>query len=533
MVNKLAVFLLALSPAFGQTPTSAATDKPASVEGVVVNSLTGEPLPRVHVLLSGMNMDPRQYGAISTADGKFSITDIVPGKYVPTARRVGFVAPPSSYVTETLDLKAEDKKTDLKLKLIPTSAITGHITDSEGAPVEGANVTAENSGITQSSTTDDKGEYRIGGLAPGKYRVKAGIRNQVPLGPETRTDGTEEINHATTYYPGSVDARTSSRVEVRAAVEVSGVDIRLARYPWIRVSGHVIGLPPGVVGTVNAQLGMFYGTNGMLHKDGSFEIWRLDPGKYTLTASWNNSDRLKLQSTKTMIEVAGSNIENVEIRILPPVNLAGHLEFDDDQARQIPQPPRQIAQPQPSRPRYTQQRTVFLSELGTRSMGASPAVVGPDDTFTLTNVPPSRYRVEVTPGGAYVKSVRLGSVATDGPVLDLSQGASGDLSLLLSSATGSVSGIVQDDSAAGARIVLVPADGDFLQPRRYAVAQADGSYSFTGLPPGPYQIVAVQESDNDLVMQQNGIDFYEGLMDDIEVHSGDKITKDLRRRVPN
>jgi hypothetical protein len=316
-------------------------------------------------------------------------------------------------------------------------------------------------------------------------------------------------------------------------VEVSGVDIRLARYPWIRVSGHVIGLPPGVVGTVNAQLGMFYGTNGMLHKDGSFEIWRLDPGKYTLTASWNNSDRLKLQSTKTMIEVAGSNIENVEIRILPPVNLAGHLEFDDDQARQIPQPPRQIAQPQPSRPRYTQQRTVFLSELGTRSMGASPAVVGPDDTFTLTNVPPSRYRVEVTPGGAYVKSVRLGSVATDGPVLDLSQGASGDLSLLLSSATGSVSGIVQDDSAAGARIVLVPADGDFLQPRRYAVAQADGSYSFTGLPPGPYQIVAVQESDNDLVMQQNGIDFYEGLMDDIEVHSGDKITKDLRRRVPN
>jgi hypothetical protein len=132
-----------------------------------------------------------------------------------------------------------------------------------------------------------------------------------------------------------------------------------------------------------------------------------------------------------------------------------------------------------------------------------------------------------------VKSVRLGSVATDGPVLDLSQGASGDLSLLLSSATGSVSGIVQDDSAAGARIVLVPADGDFLQPRRYAVAQADGSYSFTGLPPGPYQIVAVQESDNDLVMQQNGIDFYEGLMDDIEVHSGDKITKDLRRRVPN
>jgi len=79
----------------------------------------------------------------------------------------------------------------------------------------------------------------------------------------------------------------------------------------------------------------------------------------------------------------------------------------------------------------------------------------------------------------------------------------------------------------------VPADSDFLQPRRYAVAQADGSYSFTGLPPGPYQIVAVQESDNDLVMQQNGIDFYEGLMDDIEVHSGDKITKDLRRRVPN
>jgi uncharacterized protein (DUF2141 family) len=66
----------------------------------------------------------------------------------------------------------------------------------------------------------------------------------------------------------------------------------------------------------------------------------------------------------------------------------------------------------------------------------------------------------------------------------------------------------------------------------YVTAGADGSYSFAGLAPGSYKIVAVQESDNDAVTQQFGLESYDGLMDEIEIHAGEKVTRDLRRQTP-
>ncbi len=55
-------------------------------------------------------------------------------------------------------------------------SITGHVTDSEGRPVQGANVwassTAMPGGGIRSSTTDADGGYVITGLLVGDYRVQ-------------------------------------------------------------------------------------------------------------------------------------------------------------------------------------------------------------------------------------------------------------------------------------------------------------------------------------------------------------------------
>ena len=136
----------------------------ASVDGVVVNSLTGAHLARVQVTLKDPAVNPAglQYGARTTEDGRFSISGIKPGSYSVTAEHVGFSAPRSASGHIVVALKAGDETGDVRVNLDPAGAITGRITDAHGDPLEHAEVTVE--GVTnKEATTDDKGQFRIGG----------------------------------------------------------------------------------------------------------------------------------------------------------------------------------------------------------------------------------------------------------------------------------------------------------------------------------------------------------------------------------
>jgi hypothetical protein len=95
------------------------------------------------------------------------------------------------------------------------------------------------------------------------------------------------------------------------------------------------------------------------------------------------------------------------------------------------------------------------------------AKIGDDDSFRLENVQAGRYHVSVAGmNGVYVKSMRLAQMEIDGSVLDLTHGVTAgdgsggpELSLSISSATGSVSGTVRNDNGAteGASVALFDA----------------------------------------------------------------------------
>ena len=64
----------------------------AQVEGRVVNSLNGEPVPKATVILRAHDEEHGQSYADETgADGRFSIDDVAPGDYAVLAERDGFV----------------------------------------------------------------------------------------------------------------------------------------------------------------------------------------------------------------------------------------------------------------------------------------------------------------------------------------------------------------------------------------------------------------------------------------------------------
>jgi protocatechuate 3,4-dioxygenase beta subunit len=503
-------------------PVPTAWAQSAAVEGIATNSLTGAPLPRVHVILR----DPGdtaaiQYGALTTEDGKFSIQSIKPGTYAVTGSRMGFVM--ASGARLTLSLKAEDRNGDLRVKLTPVGAISGRVRDSEGNPLEGAAVIVEGSSVRNEFITDEKGHFRIGGLAPGKYRVRARhesvFKRAIYMRPEIRADGSAEVHNATTYYPGVLTAKQAEKVEVRPGEETSDIDIHLVGVPFVRVSGKALEVPPearqryaDVTMPDSCCLGV------QLNSEGKFEIWGLDPGKYTVSARWDGAGGEEtfmgriVRTAPVAFEVAGSNVDNLELRVIPDSDIAGRLAFETPDGTQ-PVPERKI----------------------TLGPGAS-APIAEDDTFQLKKIPAGRYGVGLSWDTAYVKSMQLGSQWIDGEVLDLSNGSGGAaLTLLLSPATGSVSGIVRDDKGnrAEARIVLVRDEEAGSFHARYASAHKDGIYSFPNLPPGSYKLVAVSEDDADLIAPKPGwsepdLSDYDDAMQTIEIHAAEKASRDLK-----
>jgi hypothetical protein len=146
---------------------------------------------------------------------------------------------------------------------------------------------------------------------------------------EIMADGSLQLRDASTYYPGVLAAGQAQRVEVKPAAESTGVDIQLAGVPFVRVSGKVIDFPRGEEGY--ATLGSRSMGGGMGHPikpDGSFEFWGPDPGKYTLTAGWGAREGPRTSTAPIQIEVAGSNVDNIELRVAPELDIAGRLQGD-------------------------------------------------------------------------------------------------------------------------------------------------------------------------------------------------------------
>jgi len=528
--HALACALTAAAVGFAQgVPSQPANEKPASVAGEVRNAVDGLPVQRAHVTLRRFNNGGwDRYGALTGAEGKFAMANLPPGNYNVMMERVGFMDLNGQAAT-ALVLKAGEKKDELRLKLTPTGTITGRVLDGEGKPVEYIQVRAEAGGRWErGGVTDDRGVYRIGGLRPGKYRVRADVQ-EIPVPPEIRTDRTVEVHYSATYHPNVLGERSATRVLVGAAVEVSGIDIHLVRTPILHVSGKVAGMPedaPNVVVMLQPAGSMGRGGGGGLVKqDGAFEIWRPGPGKYTVRATCNNGG-ISLSSAPVEIEIGDSDVENLQLRLVAPEDIRGRVEYLDEDARNPPQPPGRQTSQRPPPPR----RITMHNPDGGQSM-PSAELTG-DGAFTLLMVPPGKYRLLIGGAGVYVKSIQLGQTSMEGGSLDLRNGSGGaPLTVWVASATGTVGGTVSDEKGpvAGARVLLREDTTGLMNPA-FSMTNQLGTYTFTGVAPGKYTILMVDDAD--LGGLGPGIPEDDDVTESIEVADHQTVNKDLKRRDP-
>src|SRR5206468_8364507 len=80
---------------------------------------------------------------------------------------------------------------------------------------------------------NDLGEYRIVGLAPGRYYLRASYGTPVMF------DQTAAEDYVPTYYPGTADATLAVPIDATAGSEFRNNDFSLAKTRTVRIRGHV------------------------------------------------------------------------------------------------------------------------------------------------------------------------------------------------------------------------------------------------------------------------------------------------------
>ncbi|HEV8487403.1 MAG TPA: hypothetical protein VGV87_27900, partial [Blastocatellia bacterium] len=139
---------------------------------------------------------------------------------------------------------------DIDFSLSRGGVITGRVTTKDGRPVIMEPVQAlpmvrpKNQEFSfsffsgSSFTTDDRGIYRIYGLAPGRYRVSLGKSEGIfdAIGASLKRP-----DRPRTFYPGVTDEARAAVVDLSAGGEASNIDIKLGdANKTYRATGRVV-----------------------------------------------------------------------------------------------------------------------------------------------------------------------------------------------------------------------------------------------------------------------------------------------------
>jgi uncharacterized GH25 family protein len=510
------LLLLASAPAAAQGD-SPDDHKPASFSGAVTNSVTGAPLPHAHVRLSQRGSNTRVYGAMTDEQGRFSITAVELGTYAATAEHRGYSPVSGSWPNgsdrepKELTLKAGEEVKDFALQLVPYAVISGRVVDANGVPVDKATVGAINGVPSHSAETDDRGQFRIGGLSSGRYLIKALIGGRMP--PEVRTDGTVEINYAPTYHPGSPTAESAQPVQARAGEETSGIEIKLLPAPVLHVSGTV-----ATVGKAKS-LDVFLDSTHRYEvgPDMEFTMWRVPPGQHQIIAFSHEMRDRAMHSAPAFINLTSTSIEGIHLVPYPAFELPVQIELDDAAAtKKKDKPP-----------------SVELQLIGSLRHDDPDTDTNPDGSLEVSDIFPGRYRVTLDENSQdfYVKSVRLGGKEFDDGIVDLRSGPQkGPLIVQLASDGAEITGVVRDQKGpvAGAEVELLYDDEFGFDTAATADTQPDGSYAFHQIAPGKYKIFACDPKQAGNQWTRESLALYLAGTERIEAGEADKITQDLK-----
>ncbi len=389
----------------------------SALEGEVVDAAKGRGIRGARVRIQSGEDEPMF--ATTDARGHFRFTGTGSGNYAVDAQYPGFIRIVEGYPQYITPppMRATPGQ-PVRLEMRRYAAIVGKVVDAAGVPVEDMEMEAlrrfpakerhSSCGpgyvegdfqylAQQCVRTDDLGHYRLAPLAAGSYYVF--VVPGMGFSPGTPQRDPKE---RPTFYPLALKPSEAKPVSVAAGKELR-MDLRIIRRAGVKVTGRILGVPPGegtgqliAVGAVPLSPGASP-SEADVDANG-FAIHELLPGKYVIHAgqyaSGFSSTSHPLATALRTVDVGTKDLAGVDLTLAPTPNVEGAVVFESGC---------------PAVPVWIQ-----VQGAGLRNVHA-----GADGKFVLEHLPPAKYRLYARPesgNDAFAKSAKLGDqeVLADG-----------------------------------------------------------------------------------------------------------------------
>jgi protocatechuate 3,4-dioxygenase beta subunit len=505
-----ALAVLVIEPVVAQRASP--SPRPVTVRGRIIAADTGEAISNARVAVKG-----RPGAARTNVDGRFA---------APAPNSASIVVTKAGYLPAEVPVARANE-----IPMTRAAAISGRVVDDRGDPIVGALVVAATPDKIEAParesariSTDDRGEYRIGGLPPGTYIVSITM-----AGAEVETrdvgNGITSVGPAQyrTFFADTADRDGAARVSLRPGDERADVDFHLVSSA---LSPMRDGLPMRIVpnararsrdgassisGTITSTSGtplrarvVMYADNPLLladrattsDDDGRYEFSGLPAGTYRIAAarpgfsmppdklprfglaglgveavvgSDDDRDRVDLALqpwgaiSGRVLDEAGDPVQGAYVGLMT-------VRYERGRRRLVP-----AASPQ----RYTNDRGEFRIYAVPPGQYVLAASVGDTLAFDVTGYGPTFY-----PGTGAAAEARFITVRIGDEIAALDFG-------LVAAATASLSGTLVDAAGkptTGGQFNLIPRSA--LSSRIDARIGEDGHFTFRNVPPGQYVIQA-------------------------------------------
>jgi carboxypeptidase family protein len=493
----LCLLMLVAGTQAPQAPRESQPPPPtATIRGRVTAADTGQPLPRAEVWLhqvdsagpdvSATKLENRS--ASTDVDGRYEFKNLGAGRYFISVNRPPYVR---SMPMKAGELRAGETLDQVDFTLPRGGVITGRILDEFGEPLPGLEMSAMRMQMMNGKrqlvetggreSTNDNGEFRIYGLEPAQYCVRAMWR-RMGGGDPTSPD---RSGYPLTFFPGTTNEAEAQRFTIAAGQTVDGLVMALSPIKTARVEGMVVdvnGRPLGNTFLDLLQTGAnrnFIGRQAV-RPDGTFTFTNLTPGDYVLQTQTTPSREAVAMLKLT---VGSEDIKDLRLVALPLATLSGRIVVDPSTP-----PPRALS-------------LMVTPEDQPMTRSTRPEKVADNLTFRLTATP-GRNRIVPTelPPGWMMRSVRVNGVDTIDDGFDVKPGEKiTGIDVELTAKTAAITGLVKNtrgEPAKGCTLVIFPTDSRKWKPGgrhlRMSRTDQDGRFNVSGLPSGDYYAIALE-----------------------------------------
>ena len=547
----IAAFITALS----LSPVRAAQGGNAIISGIVIQAGTAQPIDGVQILMTPVATAPgparNPKGSFTDQLGRFEVGDLAPGRYriqwtrsgyyTPPVGTAGpdatvisglkaqlgtsdlFIASPPAATSVTIELQPQEKVGGFVFTLIPGGVISGRVFDSMGNPLVNVPLVAMTLRYEDghkvlrpggsSATSDDRGNFRLFGLRPGEYYIRADYR--LPM------------TTIRVYFPGVTSLADALPIVVNESGESPGANFSIPPGGIVKITGTVNG--PANMLRSNTQFSLWPVDTEQLRDPtavsipntansenrtiGEFELRSVPPGRHTLVAFISDIVKQQSYSGSVTLDVGTGDYRNVSIEMHPATDLTGRLMLEDGS------PVRQSI------------------SLRARGLLVAPLLslinTNADGTFTISQVSEARYSITQNAADNCIVDIRQGgkSVYDDGFIGGM--GAE-PIDVILSKQCGTVQVQILDDrkqQIPNAFVSLVPAAEhrrNVLLYRRSIFDVAAAKYPPISLiPPGEYKMFAWDSIPSNAELNAEFLSTFEDRGVPVTVRRGETLTVQL------